>query len=957
MLAIDAQNKLKKASAEVTNLTEELKICKAENAELVKINSFLQIQEKELQQQLNESSKKYQQEFKSCTAENAELKAINSALQSQEKKLQQQLSESTKQNHQQLIYITELQKTLVDTDRVLKEVSFDILKKEHEFKSCKEREKGLKVTNASLKQQVHELEGRLEDLTNAHTAERVAFDKELAEKAQEIVELKKSIKEEEEIISQHGNSKELQEEEFNSSLKELQEKLGSVINTQTAEREEIDRVLEEKLQQIVELSGQLSARNVELEKENQEKKGIIAQLENCQGQQKELQERLDDMSNVQTQIREQVTVEQEDMSEQIVELQKQIMTSNAMLQNVDLHEKRMAELLENCKEQKEKLEQACDSFIETIENTETTEMPADHDVVDTFNERGKELEMENYLRKYQPEEVSRQERMDDVTIIQIQIRDKATPEQADMSQQFVEVQNQIVVLQNVDFHEKKMAELLENCNEEKKKLEQACDSFIDTTSVETTEAPEMLADVVDKLSEKKEKLEQACDSFIDTTSVETTEAPEMLADVVDKLSEEKIKLEQACDSFNDTSVTATEVPEIPADVMDKFSGGGYLNVKPLMSVAMTNNAEPYAEQNIPVLSQRGKVDNDELKSAEPDNTFSRAALKGQDNFGQTSSSFDDFSANSYVGEQSMPKPGGLGNVFDDNKGVGYFNDQPLMSVGMSNDAEFRDEQDIPLVKEKVDNNNSFDDFIANRDVGEQLLQHGGLGNVLDYNKGGGYLNVQPLNTATMTYDAELNAKQDIPVSSHDYFGEKSSSLSDFPANSDVGEQLVQPSDLGNVLDDNDMHATAVVEEDIPVLTEKTNTNKLKTSKPFNPFSRAALKGKGRRKSLGVPMTNVSGAHIVRGIPVPRKRHETGRAEGFSYISETVDPYSMSAGGIQYQPAPLPFYPVSNPTASQLAHTKKDDDWRFPRKEVKLNIESNPEEQGFFSRTIGKWFGF
>ncbi|XP_078376543.1 uncharacterized protein LOC144659897 isoform X3 [Oculina patagonica] len=866
MLAIDAQNKLKKASAEVTNLTEELKICKAENAELVKINSFLQIQEKELQQQLNESSKKYQQEFKSCTAENAELKAINSALQSQEKKLQQQLSESTKQNHQQLIYITELQKTLVDTDRVLKEVSFDILKKEHEFKSCKEREKGLKVTNASLKQQVHELEGRLEDLTNAHTAERVAFDKELAEKAQEIVELKKSIKEEEEIISQHGNSKELQEEEFNSSLKELQEKLGSVINTQTAEREEIDRVLEEKLQQIVELSGQLSARNVELEKENQEKKGIIAQLENCQGQQKELQERLDDMSNVQTQIREQVTVEQEDMSEQIVELQKQIMTSNAMLQNVDLHEKRMAELLENCKEQKEKLEQACDSFIETIENTETTEMPADHDVVDTFNERGKELEMENYLRKYQPEEVSRQERMDDVTIIQIQIRDKATPEQADMSQQFVEVQNQIVVLQNVDFHEKKMAELLENCNEEKKKLEQACDSFIDTTSVETTEAPEMLADVVDKLSEKKEKLEQACDSFIDTTSVETTEAPEMLADVVDKLS-------------------------------------------------------------------------------------------GQDNFGQTSSSFDDFSANSYVGEQSMPKPGGLGNVFDDNKGVGYFNDQPLMSVGMSNDAEFRDEQDIPLVKEKVDNNNSFDDFIANRDVGEQLLQHGGLGNVLDYNKGGGYLNVQPLNTATMTYDAELNAKQDIPVSSHDYFGEKSSSLSDFPANSDVGEQLVQPSDLGNVLDDNDMHATAVVEEDIPVLTEKTNTNKLKTSKPFNPFSRAALKGKGRRKSLGVPMTNVSGAHIVRGIPVPRKRHETGRAEGFSYISETVDPYSMSAGGIQYQPAPLPFYPVSNPTASQLAHTKKDDDWRFPRKEVKLNIESNPEEQGFFSRTIGKWFGF
>lgn len=55
-------------------------------------------------------------------------------------------------------------------------------------------------------------------------------------------------------------------------------------------------------------------------------------------------------------------------------------------------------------------------------------------------------------------------------------------------------------------------------------------------------------------------------------------------------------------------------------------------------------------------------------------------------------------------------------------------------------------------------------------------------------------------------------------------------------------------------------------------------------------------GKGRRKSFGVPMTNVPGTHVVHDIPVLRKRHETDRAEGFSSISETVHPFSMSAEG-------------------------------------------------------------
>lgn len=70
--------------------------------------------------------------------------------------------------------------------------------------------------------------------------------------------------------------------------------------------------------------------------------------------------------------------------------------------------------------------------------------------------------MDNSLQIYQPKEL--QERMDDMSNIQIQISEEVTLEQANMSQQFVEEQNQNnAVLQNVDLHEKKLAELLENC--------------------------------------------------------------------------------------------------------------------------------------------------------------------------------------------------------------------------------------------------------------------------------------------------------------------------------------------------------------------------------------------------------------------------------------------------------------------------------------------------------------
>ena len=188
-----------------------------------------------------------------------------------------------------------------------------------------------------------------------------------------------------------GGEKEL--EIMASSLEELQERLDDVINTQTVEQEEIDRELEIRLQKIVELSGQLSSRNAELEKENEEKEAIATQLENCKGtisnsitkllivlskngllslnlalviisvrekelekinsslkdQLKEIQVRLEDRADVQKQKSEQSTLEQADRSKQIVELQNQMISSNAAMQTLDIHEKKMAQILSNCK--------------------------------------------------------------------------------------------------------------------------------------------------------------------------------------------------------------------------------------------------------------------------------------------------------------------------------------------------------------------------------------------------------------------------------------------------------------------------------------------------------------------------------------------------------------------------------------------------------------------------------
>ena len=70
---------------------------------------------------------------------------LNSSLQNREKELKCQLNESNEKRQRQLVYITGLETTLVDTDRILKELSDDILKKEREFKSCKGRQPALTI--------------------------------------------------------------------------------------------------------------------------------------------------------------------------------------------------------------------------------------------------------------------------------------------------------------------------------------------------------------------------------------------------------------------------------------------------------------------------------------------------------------------------------------------------------------------------------------------------------------------------------------------------------------------------------------------------------------------------------------------------------------------------------------------------------------------------------------------
>ena len=57
--------------------------------------------------------------------------------------MQWQLNKSNEEKQKQLVYITKLETTLVDTDRILKKLSDDILKKEQKFKSCKGRQPAL----------------------------------------------------------------------------------------------------------------------------------------------------------------------------------------------------------------------------------------------------------------------------------------------------------------------------------------------------------------------------------------------------------------------------------------------------------------------------------------------------------------------------------------------------------------------------------------------------------------------------------------------------------------------------------------------------------------------------------------------------------------------------------------------------------------------------------------------
>ena len=57
--------------------------------------------------------------------------------------MQWQLNESNEKKQKQLVYISELETTLVDTDRVLKKLSDDFLEKEQEFKSREGRQRAL----------------------------------------------------------------------------------------------------------------------------------------------------------------------------------------------------------------------------------------------------------------------------------------------------------------------------------------------------------------------------------------------------------------------------------------------------------------------------------------------------------------------------------------------------------------------------------------------------------------------------------------------------------------------------------------------------------------------------------------------------------------------------------------------------------------------------------------------
>lgn len=155
MLAADVQKKLDKASVDTRNLSEELKNLKGNISN---------------QQNTSKSDSEYQGNIEFpikskfvrsgltflsaflisflilfSVAENTDLIMLISSLQSREKELQWQLNESNEKKQQQLVYITELETTLVDTDRILKKLSDHILKKEQEFKTCKGRQLALTI--------------------------------------------------------------------------------------------------------------------------------------------------------------------------------------------------------------------------------------------------------------------------------------------------------------------------------------------------------------------------------------------------------------------------------------------------------------------------------------------------------------------------------------------------------------------------------------------------------------------------------------------------------------------------------------------------------------------------------------------------------------------------------------------------------------------------------------------
>lgn len=77
-----------------------------------------------------------------------------------------------------------------------------------------ERDMSLEVTNASLKQQLTELQEKLENMTNTQIAERAEIEKVLEEKSQQIAELnarntelEKEVKKKEQITTKFENCK------------------------------------------------------------------------------------------------------------------------------------------------------------------------------------------------------------------------------------------------------------------------------------------------------------------------------------------------------------------------------------------------------------------------------------------------------------------------------------------------------------------------------------------------------------------------------------------------------------------------------------------------------------------------------------------------------------------------------------------------------------------------------